>query len=77
LTRQQGDGAGGERQFSCRLGVCSSGTGASAGLFTAQRLLVYGSAVALAYVVGLVWRRDAAAAPCAVPQLFADRVAQE
>ncbi len=43
------------KQFSQRLGS-SSGSGTGAGLFTEQRLLVYGSTVAAAYVVGLAWR---------------------
>ena len=52
---QQRAGAGTGRQFSYRLGI-SSGSRTGDGLFTEQRLLVYGSTVAVAYVVGLVWR---------------------
>jgi hypothetical protein len=52
----QDDDAEGEREFSSHLGARSSGTRTGAGLFTEQRLLVYGSTVAAAYVVGLVWR---------------------
>jgi arabinofuranan 3-O-arabinosyltransferase len=52
---QQDDGAGTGRRFSCSRGIFS-GPRAGTGLFTEQRLFLYGSTIIVAYVVGLVWR---------------------
>ena len=51
---QRGGGTGTGRRFSGRR--ISPGSGQGTGLFTEQRLSLYGSTITIAYVIGLVWR---------------------
>jgi hypothetical protein len=51
---QRGSGTGTGRRFSCRR--ISPGSGPGTGLFSEQRLFLYGSTIIGAYVIGLVWR---------------------